>query len=830
MKIGFLAMMLLFCTSLSATDYYWRGGAGDGKWSSPGNWQPEGVPTSADSVVFDEHSVGNVLIDEDSPLTGGGYVTVNIFTMTNFTGEIVLGKPFSVTKTYEQHSGTFTCNDKVIRIGGTKNRGEGNFLLKGGVFNAPSTEFRYDTSSHLVSIVMADAAVYNHNYGDFLFTAQSGGGYIDTSIINKTFYNFKTVLPENSTALTRLNFVRPDSSTYACTNTVLGTFHFGAGYFFGPKVDNTVMNFIWIVKGDVEISRMARGGNAAFLFNGENDQTVTQLDSSGQSCGFIVDKPENAKLYVKGGYPFTFNLNEAKSGSGFLGFEFVRGGGVDFSDVPSIYFKSYHTKIIFPSKDKIVLPDLVKVEGYDPRFKARDLVFKNLTVGTTDSRMNVPENSTNTVLGTFTVTAGGMNTSSAYIELKGDYVVTNSYNVDHAKNYGGGTAKVLMNAESDQKIILAPGTTCNSLVINKPAGSRVTVESDDGVLRLGHINGSVGYSYHSGEGSFYMKGGVLDVSKGGIYQMWGCYGSINQSGGEILWGPLGLKVQQGKGGHKNTLSFGEYRVPKLEVTSAAEGVSTITISGTLHVDDLFVNRMTIEGGKLYIYGDHTVSADTKAFTSEVHYVGDADQTLFVESGNMYDAVAVYLEKTGGTLRLGSDVNMGKWRRTFNLSEGSLDVNGHTLTLNGNVYLSGRMVFSKGCGQIKVVNGILYPQNDATIAFAMPTADDQNPFLHAGDIYFPAMGVECTITAEVLDKVSRDAKSYATLAVATNSICTHAYSSFANRPKWEYKFPQTVKKPSIKYTPLVEGGNLTRVGGTIDFSCRLRFPGFSFILK
>ena len=86
MKIGFLAMMLLFCTSLSATDYYWRGGAGDGKWSSPGNWQPEGVPTSADSVVFDEHSVGNVLIDEDSPLTGGGVCNRKHFYNDEFYG------------------------------------------------------------------------------------------------------------------------------------------------------------------------------------------------------------------------------------------------------------------------------------------------------------------------------------------------------------------------------------------------------------------------------------------------------------------------------------------------------------------------------------------------------------------------------------------------------------------------------------------------------------------------------------------------------------------------------------------------------------------------
>lgn len=824
MKTAIAGLMVMFSaawTAVAATTYHWRGGAGDGKWSTAANWSPEGVPTYQDEAVFDESSSGTIHVDESAALHED-YVAVNILTMTNFTGEIVLKQPFWTIKTYRQASGTFTCGEHPIRIG-TRSHGYGNFYLDGGTFNAPSTEFRHFSSSHQVEIYMQPEAVFNHNGGDFLLEARCGGGHMGLMMHGKTFNNFKLFLPENSSAVTYLNNRDLPEGITATTNTVLGDFSFGAGSF---RENDSV----WIVKGDVDVSGKASGGNAAFLLNSEYDQTVTQVDNTGYSCGIIVDKPENAKVYFKGEHEFRFYMNAAAHHSGYHGLEWIRGGGIDFSGVPCIYFMTYHTRIYFPPKDKIVMPGLVKIQGYNPMIKAYDLEFNDLTIGSTDGRTAMPANSTNTVLGTLTVTAGGMNTQSAVIEVKGDYIVNSDYSVSHAKSTGGGQAWILMNAATDQKIVIGTNTSCNSLLIDKPAGSKVTVEAEDrGILWLGRRNDAVWYS--SAEGSLHMKSGVLDVSQGGIYHYHGNAGTIKQTGGEILWGPLGLKIHQGNGGHTSTVSFGDFRVSRFEVSSAADGNSHVKITDVLHVTDMVHNHMNTHTGSIYIYGDHTVYADTKKFTSPIRYVGDGDQTLFVEEGNMYDSARVYVEKTLGTLRLASDVKIGNAAGClFYHNSGNLDLNGYTLTLAGSAYFSGRTLFSKGAGQVRVLNGTLYPEDGATIAFHMPVAEEQAPFFYAKNIYFPELNETCNMTAEVMEKVSRNAKAYACLACATNSIANYAWSGLSTPPVWSYDVPQTVKKPNVAIAPLIENGSVYADGGTIDFGCRLRFPGFLLLLK
>ena len=814
--------ILLFAPAAWATTYSWRGGGGDARWSTAANWSPQGVPTHVDDVVFDEDSSGTIYVDESVELHDN-YVAVNSLTITNFTGEIVLNQPFWAIHTYRQSSGTFTCGEHPIRIGKYA-YGYGNFYLDGGTFNAPSTEFRHFSSSHQVNMYMQPEAVFNHNGGDFLVEARCGGGHFGLMIHGKTFNNFKLFLPENSSSVTFLiNRDLPQGLT-ATTNTVLGDFSFGAGSFREKDV-------VWIVKGNVEISGAASGGNAAFLLNSENDQTVTQTDSRGRSCGIIVDKPENAKVYFRGDHEFVFYMNAALSNSGYHGLEWIKGGGIDFSGVPSIYFTTYHTNIHFPPKDKVVMPDFVKIQGYQPIIKAYDLEFKNLKVGTTDGNAQMPENSTNTVLGTLEVTAGGFKPASAYIVVNGDYVVNTNYNVTHARRYGGGTSWIWMKSAEDQRIVLSTNASCNSLLIDKPAGSKVTVEAEDrGILWLGHQDGAIGY--RTAEGSLHVKSGILDVSQGGIYHYNGHAGTIKQTGGEILWGPLGLKIHQGNGGHLSNVSFENSRLPRFEVSSAPNGNgSRVNISGDLHVTDMVHNHCSTASGNVYVYGDHTVYADGKAFWSPMYYVGDDDQTLYVEEGNMYGSAKVYVQKTGGTLRLASDVKIGNATNCeFRHDSGNLDMNGHTLTLSGNAHFSGRAVFSGGAGQVRVLTGTFYPKDGATIAFHMPVGEECEPFIYAKNIYFPELNAVCNMTAEVMEKVSRDAKAYARLACATNSISNYAWSGLDTPPVWSYDVPQVVKRPSVSISPSIEGGKVSVDGGTVDFSCRLRFPGFLLLLR
>ena len=62
-----VALMIVCAVAVggvSAAEYVWDGGAGDGKWSSAANWNPDGVPGKDDTVRFTSAS-GSSTVDAD---------------------------------------------------------------------------------------------------------------------------------------------------------------------------------------------------------------------------------------------------------------------------------------------------------------------------------------------------------------------------------------------------------------------------------------------------------------------------------------------------------------------------------------------------------------------------------------------------------------------------------------------------------------------------------------------------------------------------------------------------------------------------------------------
>ena len=807
------AVLVVGFGSAFAADYRWRGGGEDSNWSTAENWSPNGVPTKDDTVIFDAQSTGTSYVDEGlakaahDNVSGADYAAVSVCTLdTGFGGRIELKRALCVQKTYTQNAGTFACGDSIFRLGSLTTRAytsaakHGEFFLNGGTFTAPSTEFQHYSVSHQVQFQINEGAVFNHNNGTFISESSCGGGTMNFTIKDRVFNNFIFRRAPGSSGVSSQIF------SVVSTNTVLGDFTLDAGQF-------TTKDSVWVVKGNVTVSGVANGGNAAILLNGTEEQTVTALDGKGKTFGIIVDKPEDSWVRFVGGKELIFGMNAQSSNSGYHGLEWIGGGGLDFSGVTGIRFNCYHTAIQFPPADKTILPAQVSIYGYQPKMKAVDLAFQNLVVGTTDSRLEFGNNVTNTVLGDLTVRAGGFGNNTSVIVLKGDYHVDNTYDANHAKSYGGGNAWVLMNAEKDQ-VITCTNSTCNSLIIDKPEGSKVTVDSPDGCLWLGH-NGTT--TYVSGEGALNVKSGTLDLGVGGgIISTNACYGTLQQTGGTINWGEKGLYIYILSSGHSYTVSFSDTMIPRYEVAGPKGGGGN-SINGTVTVSN-FVNNGATFGGTAYVYGDHYVHADTKAIIrGNLRYCGDADQRVFAEEGASFtgtSGMSKSVQKTGGTLTLDSDLKVSDWNAdTFTISAtSSVDLNGHTLETPGDISLSGRAVFSGASGQLKA-GRTLYILDKGTIAFDLPTEPDNVPFLHGKDVYFDHDTRAFTNTVEVLSKAREDSVSPVHLiATAGNKFYNWGGSWLNREPVWQYVMPFNIRKPkAVVYA----------AEGKVDFTWKLK---------
>ena len=800
------------CGSVFSTDYTWRGGGVDSNWSTAENWSPNGVPGKDDTVIFDAQSTGTSYVDEGlakaahDKVSGADYAAVSVCTLdTGFSGKIVLQRALCVQKTYTQNAGAFACGDSIFRLGSLTTRDywsaskHGEFFLNGGTFTAPSTEFQHYSVSHQVQFQINEGAVFNHNNGTFISESSCGGGSMSFTITDRVFNNFIFRRAPGTSGISSQIF------SVVSTNTVLGDFTLDAGVFSSK-------DSVWIVKGDVTVSGVANGGNAAILLNGTEEQTVTALDGKGKCIGLIVDKPEDSWVRFVGGKELIFNMDAQASNSGYHGLEFLNGGGLDFSGVSGIRFNCYHTRIHFPPKEKVVLPQTVKMFGYNPQPRAKDFVFTNLSFGTYDSRLDFGDNVTNTVLGELRVTAGGFKNATSILLVHGNYRVDESYK--SAAVNGGGNGWVVLCGEDDQTVSIT-NSTCNSLRIDKPEGSTVTVDSPDGCLWLGHRQSDNNGSYISGEGSFDMRGGILDVSRGGIVMTNGCYGTLKQTGGQIRWGERGLSTYLANGGHSYTVNFGDFMIPRYEALGKKGGgnntICTVSVSN-------FVNRGATVTGTVKVYGDHYIYADTKAIIKDnLRYCGDADQRVFAEEGASFTGTSGQyksVQKTGGTLTLDSDLKVSDWNGdSFAISEtSSVDLNGHTLETPGDIKLNGRAMFSGASGQLKA-GRVLYILDKGTIAFDLPTEPDNVPFLYGKDVYFDHDTTAFTNTVEVLSKAKENSVSPVHLIATEGNKFYNWGGSWLNRePVWQYVIPFNIRKPKAV---------VSAAEGKVDFTWKLK---------
>lgn len=97
------AVALLCAFSVPAATLTWTGEAGDGKWSTPGNWSPVQAPAKGDSVVFSGDLGAKGASTVDSDFTAESVYSLEI--KADFVGSVTLGRNFWVTRTFDMSAG-----------------------------------------------------------------------------------------------------------------------------------------------------------------------------------------------------------------------------------------------------------------------------------------------------------------------------------------------------------------------------------------------------------------------------------------------------------------------------------------------------------------------------------------------------------------------------------------------------------------------------------------------------------------------------------------------------------------------------------------------------
>jgi hypothetical protein len=121
-RLTLLLVMVLASVQSFSADKYWR--PVDNSFHNPANWDPVGIPTAADRVIFDQFGSWDCVVYLDASV--GGHLQYN-----NYTGIVSLqpGVNYTVGNTgFWMDSGGFYSNDEDLDINGSLEVHGGGFL------------------------------------------------------------------------------------------------------------------------------------------------------------------------------------------------------------------------------------------------------------------------------------------------------------------------------------------------------------------------------------------------------------------------------------------------------------------------------------------------------------------------------------------------------------------------------------------------------------------------------------------------------------------------------------------------------------------------------
>lgn len=430
----------------------------DSNWNNAANWSPNGIPGSGDTIIFDNASDFNCLIDMnvvvdsisvqgtyDGVITQNSGITIQINSGANFEGGSFIGgdQDISILESFTIDGTVFTSTSATINfLEGIDNTNHDIRLLSGS-FNHNNGETRFSITSGATGV-----------YGDFVFYDLFLNGryrvidiFNDVRVqndltINNTNGSIEVNLHDTLTVLGNLAYTGTSSQSIDLDN---GDSDIGTLKFEGSIID-------------LLSNSTGGGGSASLYISGAGSQTINASSTSGV-CPTPDIKIECNNLMVSG--HITLNSAEWEYISGTLSypdpFEIVMNGtsaitgnshSIDSLTVNGNFTTSSISAGLTIDGDFDIIPSNITTIDIQAPFVLNNDMNINAS---SDVIFNISANQKSLINGDLT-TIG-----TEDIQVNNDTLsITGDIDISHSGTGGGGTG-VLELSGTSQLITIDPG-------------------------------------------------------------------------------------------------------------------------------------------------------------------------------------------------------------------------------------------------------------------------------------------------------------------------------------------------------------------------------------
>lgn len=664
----------------------------------------------------------------DINLTGGGQLPAFNFSATrNLIGNA---------------TGTVTFDGNAAFTGGTFTGGSGNLDFNGtsttvavsivspASFTAPSgTMFINGGYSHV------DSSTFTHNSGTVTLDGIASTINVNTTetfnnlTFNQNAAQTKTV-SSGDTLIVLGTLTLVDGAIGTGTVDARGDVLHGAAFDGGVSSGN-----LTITSGTSDINLTAGGQlprltlSASRTINGNVSGTVTFDDfftiTAGSFVGAAGDIDVNGTFTLSGTGIFT-----APSGTWFMSGAWIHTTGGTFN---------HNSGTVLFDGNQGMNVDVTET-------------LYNLTINSTTG-LSVTTGDTVITLGTLTLTNG---TTQGYIEAWGDVVQAATFdggvntgsvgfgNDSLAQTYtvnGGVGPSVIFNAVADEDDELLFNATAEMRGITIQPGFTGTVplsNPSDFVLTIETWNQQDGYYDASGQSHWL-------------------FNDIDCTGGTFIAPQLSTIYGVGNVNFSVNADpyFNDFTINKSTGTNyQIPAGSNLTIHGDFSlIDGGFASNNN--AGKAIVEGNVTIASTYDGGSARIEFSGSGTQTLDLTGATSVFDQDIRVDKTGGSVSLISDLVMNASSQDLQIIEGTFDLAGHSLTVNG------------GSGTLTVEDGGVLERFGAetmTLNAGQPTLASGSTVRYTGD----GDAVADTYTVTTL------ASTYGNLSIASTDGATDTF--------------------------------------------------------
>ncbi|MBP7260458.1 MAG: T9SS type A sorting domain-containing protein [Bacteroidia bacterium] len=296
-----LYVSLLLSISAKGEIRTWTNGTSNGLWANAGNWSPAGIPSAADTVLFNGTSTGNCTINSSASIMGilidssySGTIAQNSSISIGAYGFYMMGtgvfqassSSITVNGPFELRRGTLTCSSGLITFNNT-------CQISGGVFSGNHGNIDFNSSFEISggNFIASEGTTFfamdiNISGGEF----HPNNGSIEINSSTSRTFDLMGKLEVNNLIINfgssaQLNIAN-DDTIYVTKKLTLQNGIFASGVVAAN--DTILINSGW------------DDGNGTLLVNGSSDQVMI-FNADWQGCNLIVDKPISTALKLTKG-------------------------------------------------------------------------------------------------------------------------------------------------------------------------------------------------------------------------------------------------------------------------------------------------------------------------------------------------------------------------------------------------------------------------------------------------------------------------------------------------------------------------------------------------